>query len=163
MATEAAQREQTTDEDTDQEGTDQQSAQPQAQQSEGTEATAQAESGNEGQNQAGEQDTGNNAGRQDSNGRSSAPQSQRRSQKPTYYYDPQAAARTGLLQLAVRWKEAGAPNQAMYTFMEILNRYPQTGTAAAATEELVDLARQLENQGMFYAALSIYQKLEAAL
>ena len=83
--------------------------------------------------------------------------------QPTYYYDPQAAARTGLLHLATEWKEAGGTYQAIHAYMEILTRYPQTGASAAATEGLVDLANRLEKQGMFYTALNIYQKLEQAL
>lgn len=98
-------------------------------------------------------------GQQRSNGR----QPREQPQQPTYYYDPQAAARTGLLHLANSWKEAGGTYQAIAAYMQILNRYPQTGAAAAATEELVDLAVKLEKQCLFYTALGIYQKLERTL
>lgn len=87
----------------------------------------------------------------------------RGAQTPTYYYDPQAAARTGLLNLATAWKNAGSTYQALHAYTEILTRYPQTGAAVAATEGLVDLANTLEKQGRFYAALDIYHKLEALL
>ena len=82
---------------------------------------------------------------------------------PTYFYDPQSAARTGLLSLAAAWKEAGSTYQAMHAYIEVLTRYPQTGAAAAATEGLVDLANTLEKQGRFYAALDIFRKLETLL
>jgi hypothetical protein len=86
-----------------------------------------------------------------------------RGQSQTYFYDPQGAARAGLLRLATDWKEAGSAYQAMHAYMEVLTRYPQTGAAAAATEGLVDLANTLQKQGRFYAALNIYDKLDAML
>jgi hypothetical protein len=86
-----------------------------------------------------------------------------RSQSRIYFYDPQGAARAGLLRLATDWKEAGSTYQAMHAYMEVLTRYPQSGAAAAATEGLVNLADSLQKQGRFYAALNIYDKLDAML
>ena len=86
-----------------------------------------------------------------------------RAGSPNYLYDPQAAARAGLFRLASDWKEAGSTYQAMHAYMEVLIRYPQTGAAAAATEGLVDLANRLQKEGKFYAALNIYDKLDAML
>ena len=155
MATETAQSEQATEETTDQNQDDQQNSQPQAQQSDQAQATDQSDGT--------DQSEGNDSGQQPATRDRSNSPTRRQSQRPTYYYDPQAAARTGLLQLATAWRDAGSTYQAMHAYMEILNRYPQTGTAAAATEGLVELATNLEKQGMFYAALSIYEKLEGAL
>ena len=42
----------------------------------------------------------------------------------------------------------------------MLIRYPQTGAAEAATEELLLLAEKLAQQGRYYAALNIFNKLE---
>lgn len=160
MTTETAQSEQATEETTGQNQDDQQNAQAQAEQPQGQQSE-QAQASDQTENTDGTDD--NNAPQQPATRNRSNQPARRRSQQATYYYDPQAAARTGLLQLATAWKDAGSTYQAMYAYFEILNRYPQTGTAAAATEGLVDLARNLEKQGMFYAALSIYQKLEGAL
>ena len=82
---------------------------------------------------------------------------------PTYFYDPKGAARAGLLRLATDWKNAGSTYQAIHAYMEVLTRYPQSGAAAAATEGLVDLADNLQKQGRFYAALNIYDKLDAMI
>jgi hypothetical protein len=159
MTTDTAQSEQATDETSDQnqqeQQSTQQSSQPQAQQTEGAQAT----DGDQGSEGTGASDSGQQPSSQTRSNRPARGQAQR----PTYYYDPQAAARTGLLQLATAWKEAGSTYQAINAYMRILTRYPQTGTAAAATEGLVDLATRLEQQGMFYAALSIYEKLEGVL
>jgi hypothetical protein len=100
---------------------------------------------------------------QQQNGKGREGGSASRPQNPTYFYDPQGAARAGLLRLATDWKEAGSAYQAMHAYMEVLRRYPQTGAAAAATEGLVDLANRLQKQGKFYAALNIYDKLDAML
>ena len=45
----------------------------------------------------------------------------------------------------------------------MLVRYPDTGVASAAVEELMAMAEDLEQQGKFYAALDIFNKLERLL
>jgi hypothetical protein len=42
----------------------------------------------------------------------------------------------------------------------VLVRYPQTGAANAAVEELLAMADMLARQGRYYAALNIFNKLE---
>jgi len=44
--------------------------------------------------------------------------------------------------------------------MEIVQRYPGTGAARAATEGLLELAQTLEGYGMYYTALNIFRQLE---
>jgi len=44
--------------------------------------------------------------------------------------------------------------------MEIVNRYPGSGAARAATEGLLELARTLEGNGMYYTAQNIFRQLE---
>jgi TolA-binding protein len=75
-------------------------------------------------------------------------------------YDPQGAARAGLINLATTWRDSGATYQAISVYTEVLTRYPGSSAAAAATEGLVEMARNLQEQGRFYTALSILRKLE---
>ncbi|MFN8636746.1 MAG: hypothetical protein U0893_23090 [Chloroflexota bacterium] len=65
----------------------------------------------------------------------------------------------GLLRLARSWSETGSVYQAIHAYTEVLTRYPQTGAAEAAAEELLILAEQLAQQGRYYAALNIFNKL----
>jgi hypothetical protein len=74
--------------------------------------------------------------------------------------NPRNAARLGLLHMAREWREKGSIYQALHAYEEILGRYPGTGVAAAATEELLEMARKLEAEGQFRAALEIFHKLE---
>jgi hypothetical protein len=74
--------------------------------------------------------------------------------------DPAACAQAGMLNLAWRWQEAGAPIRAIHTYVELLGRYPGTPAAAAAVGELVDLSEKLALEGQFHIALAIYDHLE---
>jgi len=64
------------------------------------------------------------------------------------------------VRLARRWSETGSIYQAIHAYTEVLIRYPQTGAAEAAAEELLMLADRLAQQGRYYAALNIFNKLE---
>ena len=88
-----------------------------------------------------------------------APQRAPRS-RPRQPFDPVAYAQTGLLNLAHNWAQSGAPLRAIHTYMQVLIRYPGTPAASAAVADLVEYADSLAEQGMFHAALSIYDQLE---
>lgn len=75
-------------------------------------------------------------------------------------FDPGRAIRVGLLRLARSWQESGSTYQAIHAYTEVLARYPQTGAANAAVEELLEMADTLARQGRYYAALNIFNKLE---
>jgi hypothetical protein len=57
----------------------------------------------------------------------------------------------------------GGSYQAIHAYTEILIRYPGEGVANAAAEELLDLADAFEDQGGFYTALGIFDRLERLL
>ena len=76
-------------------------------------------------------------------------------------FDRVAATQAGLLKLAWRWQEAGAPIRAIHTYIELLTRYPNTPGADAAVADLVELSDILTEQGQFHTALAIYDHLEA--
>ena len=75
-------------------------------------------------------------------------------------FNPSGAIPVGRLRLARSWREAGSTYQAIYAYTEVLARYPGTGAASAAVEELLDMAESLARQGRYYAALGIFNKLE---
>jgi hypothetical protein len=112
------------------------------------------------------------AGVQRAKATTSAPQARPQQQPPTatatvsrsssmrYPFDPVTCAQTGLLGLAWRWQEAGAPIRAIHTYIELLTRYPDTAAAAAAVSDLVELSEKLADQGQFHIALAIYDHLE---
>jgi hypothetical protein len=55
-------------------------------------------------------------------------------------FNPRRAIPVGLLRLARNWSDTGSIYQAIHAYTEVLIRYPQTGAAEAATEELLVLA-----------------------
>lgn len=76
------------------------------------------------------------------------------------YFDPHGTIRVGFLRLARNWKETGQLYQAMHAYMTILERYPGTGVADAAVEDLMELAETFEEEGRFHAALNLFNKIE---
>jgi len=75
-------------------------------------------------------------------------------------FNPRGAIPVGLLRLARNWSDTGSIYQAIHAYTEVLVRYPQSGAAEAATEELLLMADKLSQQGRYYAALNIFNKLE---
>ena len=80
-----------------------------------------------------------------------------------HVFDPVTATQAGLLNLAWKWQEAGAPIRAIHTYVEILTRYPHSAGAEAAVADLVELSSILTEQGQFHTALAIYDHLEELL
>ena len=85
---------------------------------------------------------------------------QRCAPDPRRPFDPAGRAQYGLLNLAWRWQEAGAPIRAIHAYMELLQRYPDTPAAAAAIADLVELSEKLIAEGQFHTAFGIYEHLE---
>lgn len=75
-------------------------------------------------------------------------------------FDPRRAIPIGLLRLARNWSDTGSVYSAIHAYTEVLIRYPESGAADAAVEELLLLAERLSQQGRYYAALNIFNKLE---
>jgi hypothetical protein len=74
--------------------------------------------------------------------------------------NPKFAAREGLLRMARQWRDTGSTHQAVEAYKEILINYPGTQVAAAAVQELVELAQMMENQGQFHSALEVFRMME---
>jgi len=75
-------------------------------------------------------------------------------------FTPRTAIQLGLVRLARSWSQTGSIYQAIHAYTEVLIRYPETGAAEVAAEELLVLAERLAQQGRYYAALNIFNKLE---
>lgn len=80
--------------------------------------------------------------------------------QPGAVFDPHRAIRVGILRLARDWADEGHVYSAINTYRMVLRRYPGTGAAAAAVEDLLDLARYLQRNGMYFTALNIFNTLE---
>jgi hypothetical protein len=83
--------------------------------------------------------------------------------QPRHTFDAVGAAQAGLLNLAWRWAEAGAPIRAINAYYDVLIRYPGSPGADAAVADLVDLSDRLAHTGQFHIALAIYDHLEELL
>lgn len=79
---------------------------------------------------------------------------------PDWVFDPHGAIRVGMLRLARNWASEGHVYSAINTYREVLMRYPGTGVAAAAVEDMLELARFLEQRGMYFTALDIFHTME---
>jgi len=79
---------------------------------------------------------------------------------PGRAFNPMGAIRAGHLRLARSWAETGSVYAAIAAYMDIVNRYPGSGAARAATEGLLELAQTLEGNGMYYTAQNIFRQLE---
>ena len=88
---------------------------------------------------------------------------ERRRARVGYVFDPRAAIRVALLDMAHSWKDAGSTYSAIYAFEEILRRYPDGGAAAAATEGVVEIVQTLQQQGKYYTALHVLETLDELL
>ena len=92
-------------------------------------------------------------------GRQASPAGRRRAEMGEVF-DPRTATGVALVRLARNWHRAGSTYQAIHAYTQVLIRYPGTGAASLAVEELLELAETLEQQGRFHAALNIFNQLE---
>jgi hypothetical protein len=78
-------------------------------------------------------------------------------------FEPIGAMQAGLLRLAEAWRETGALFQCLNAYTEVLERFPGTGAARAAAEDMLSLAAVLEDQGQFHIALDVFDRLDRLL
>jgi hypothetical protein len=99
-----------------------------------------------------------NGQRQD--GRGNDRQEDKRKLGATEVFDPISGVRVARLRIARNWRSGGSPYAAMHAYERILQRYAGTPAASAAAEELIAMADELEQQGKFYTAMNILNKIE---
>jgi hypothetical protein len=79
---------------------------------------------------------------------------------PDEIFDPRGAVPVALLRLGNVSLVNGSIYTAIYAYTQVLERYPDTGAANAAVENLLQLAERLQDQGRFYTALNILNQIE---
>ena len=128
---------------------------------------SQGEDDETAQDQWGETDESDDSQEEDGRGQQSQLVAARGSRAPRprrveigEVFDPRGTIPVGRLRLARSWKDAGSTYQAIHAYTEVLARYPGTGAANAAVEELLEMAENLARQGKYYAALNIFNKIE---
>ena len=66
---------------------------------------------------------------------------------------------SAMLKRAESWQQAGDIHQAIDVYFKLAENFPGTDEASKAEEGLLNLAQELEEKGMVYAAMRIYEKL----
>lgn len=74
--------------------------------------------------------------------------------------DPSTLTQAAMMRMARSLHADGHVHEAMETYCQLIERYPDTEAARVAMLGLVDLAQYCEEQGMPHIALQIYGKLE---
>ncbi len=72
-----------------------------------------------------------------------------------------AAARGAILRLARDAQAKGMFYHAIHAYSHLLDQYPATEESHKAVGELIGLAQFLEQQGKYYTAMSLYERLES--
>lgn len=74
--------------------------------------------------------------------------------------DAAGAARAAMLRMAQSAQANGQIYHAIHAYNHLLEQYPSTQESRQAAEEMIALARFLEEQGMYHTALSLYERME---
>jgi TolA-binding protein len=69
---------------------------------------------------------------------------------------------SSLLSLAMTLEEQGKVNQALSTYMKIIEKYPDTTEVPAAIEKVLAIAEGYRQKGQFHVAMGVYDRLENA-
>ena len=74
--------------------------------------------------------------------------------------DPTALAQAALLRMARAMRREGHIHEALETYCQVIERYPETDAARAGVNGMADLAQYCEDNGMPHMAMEIYCQLE---
>ncbi len=75
--------------------------------------------------------------------------------------DPSSRVQEAMMRMASDMRAQGHPHEAIDMYTKLMDDYPETQAARAATNALIDLAKEMEQQGMSRLALEIYQIVES--
>jgi hypothetical protein len=64
-----------------------------------------------------------------------------------------------MLKRAESWQQEGKIHQAIDAYFKMAENFSGTDEATTAEERLLSLAQELEEKGMVYAAMRMYEKL----
>lgn len=77
--------------------------------------------------------------------------------------DVAAVQRTSMLRMGQNWQKLGKLNQAIDTYLRIVEDHPGTQEGEAAKVSLLTIAAGFEQEGRYHLAISIYDRLNASL
>jgi tetratricopeptide (TPR) repeat protein len=83
-----------------------------------------------------------------------------RRRMPDEVFSARSAVPVALLRLGNASLVTGSIYTAIHAYTQILERYPDTGAANAAVENLLSLAERLQDEGRYYTALNILNQVE---
>jgi len=72
------------------------------------------------------------------------------------------AISTSLLRVASALDEQGKVHQALTPYLKLIERYPNSQEAAAATERLLAIAEDMRKMGQHHMAMTVLDRLETA-
>jgi len=73
--------------------------------------------------------------------------------------DITAATRASMLRMGKTWYQLGKLNQAVETFLRIVEEHPDTREAESAQSNLLEIAQGFEGEGRYHLALDILDRL----
>lgn len=74
-----------------------------------------------------------------------------------------ATARASLLRMGTTWHRLGKLNQAVETYLRIVQEHPGTEEAEAAKAALLDITSGFESSGRYHLAIDILDRLTKAV
>ena len=77
--------------------------------------------------------------------------------------DVAAVQRASMLRMGQNWQKLGKLNQAVATYLRIVEDNPGTAESEAAKAALLTIATGFEQEGRYHLAISIYDRLNASL
>jgi TolA-binding protein len=76
--------------------------------------------------------------------------------------DITAAARASMLRMGQTWYKLGKLNQAVDTYLRIMQEHPGTAEADSAQRDLLAIAAGFEAEGRYHLAINILDRLSKA-
>jgi len=73
--------------------------------------------------------------------------------------DVASAQRASMLRMGQNWQKLGKLNQAISTYLRIVQENPGTSESEEAKTALIDIAIGFEQEGRYHLAISIYDRL----
>ncbi len=77
--------------------------------------------------------------------------------------DITSTQRASMLRMGQNWQKLGKLNQAINTYLRIIQENPGTSESEEAKAALLEIAAGFEREGRYYLAIDIYDRLSASV
>jgi len=77
--------------------------------------------------------------------------------------DVVSVQRASMLRMGQNWQKLGKINQAIDTYLRIIQDNPDTTESEEAKAALIEIAAGFEQEGRYYLAIDIYDRLSASV